>query len=137
MIRRRREYGQRHMCCSTRQKVAFHLRFRYWRPRAADQQAHDKIDKDRGGDGQEERTNKGGPVSRPNDPRKYVPMYVIAQTKLAEMHALGHRTLKAPAPKMVLGDIDCGHRPDQNIVQRYRNCGSELVAAENPRHSDR
>ena len=38
---------------------------------------------------------------------------------------------------MVFGDIDCRHCPDQNIVQRYRNRGSDLVAAENPRYSDR
>jgi len=38
---------------------------------------------------------------------------------------------------MVFGDIDCRHYPDQNIVQRYRNRGSDLVAAENPRYSDR
>jgi len=38
---------------------------------------------------------------------------------------------------MVFGDIDCRHCPDQNIVQRYRNRGSDLVAAENPRYNDR
>ena len=92
---------------------------------------------DRGGNGQEERTNKCGPEGRPNDPRKYVPVHVIAKTKLAKMHALSHRTLKAPAPEMVFGDIDCRHYPDQNIVKRYRNRGSDLVAAENPRYSDR
>ena len=107
------------------------------RPRAADQEAHEKIDNNRGGNGQEERTNKGGPERGPNYPRKYVPVHIVAQTKLAKMHALSHRTLKAPAPEMVFGNIDCRHCPDQNIVQRYRNRGSDLVAAENPRHSDR
>ena len=101
------------------------------------QQAHEKIDNDRGGNGQEERTNKGGPEGRPNDPRKYVPVHVIAQTKLAKMDALSYRTLKAPAPEVVFGDIDCRHYPDQNIVQRYCNRGSDLVAAENPRYDDR
>ena len=38
---------------------------------------------------------------------------------------------------MVFGDIDCRHCPDQNIVQRYRNRGSDLVAAENPRYANR
>ena len=103
----------------------------------ADQQAHEKIDNDRGGNGQEERTNKSRPEGGPNDPRKYVPVHVIAQTKLAKMHALSHRTLKAPAPEMVFGDIDCRHCPDQNIVQRYRNRRSDLIAAENPRYGDR
>ena len=116
----------------------FDLSFNHLRSSgAADQQAHEKINNDRGGNGQEERTNKGGPEGRPNDARKYVPVHVIAQTKVAKMHALGHRTLKAPAPEMVFGDIDCRHCPDQNIVQRYRNRRSDLVAAENPRYGDR
>ena len=54
-------------------------------------------------------------------------MHVIAQTKVAKMHALGHRTLKAPAPEMVFGDIDCRHCPDQKIVKRYRNRRSDLL----------
>ena len=53
------------------------------------------------------------------------------------MHALSHRTLKAPAPEMVFGDIECRHCPDQNIVQRNRNRRSDLIAAENPRYGDR
>ena len=104
---------------------------------AADQQAHEKINNDRGRNGQEERTNKGGPEGRPNDPRKYVPVHIIAQTKLAKMDALSYRTLKAPAPEVVFGDIDCRHYPDQNIVQRYRNRGGDFIAAENPGDEDR
>jgi len=53
------------------------------------------------------------------------------------MYALSHRTLKAPAPEMIFGDVDCRHCPDQNIVQRYRDRGRDLVAAENPRYGDR
>jgi hypothetical protein len=53
------------------------------------------------------------------------------------MHALSHRPLKAPTPEMVFRDIDCRHCPDQNIVQRYRNRRSDLIAAENPRYGDR
>jgi hypothetical protein len=34
---------------------------------AADQEAHEKINNDRGGNGKEERTNKGGPERRPNN----------------------------------------------------------------------
>ena len=117
---------------------AFHLQSIFLRGScAADQQAHEKINNDRRGNGQEKRTNKGGPVGGPNDPRKYVPVHVIAQTKLAKMHTLGYRTLKAPAPEMIFGDIDCRHRPDQNIVQRHRNRGSDFVAAKNPCYSDR
>ena len=53
------------------------------------------------------------------------------------MHALRHRTLKSPTPEMVFGDIDCRHYPDQNIVQRYRNRRSDLIATKNPRYDDR
>src|SRR4249919_2761257 len=124
--------------CQRVEDNTFHLLFNLLRSSGtADQQAHEKINNDRGGNGQEERTNKSGPESRPNDARKYVPVYVIAQTKLAKMDTLSHRTLKAPAPEMVFGHIDCRHCPDQNIVQRYRNRGSDLIAAENPRYGDR
>ena len=66
-----------------------------------------------------------------------MPVYVIVQSKLAKVYPLSYWPIQYPAPQLVFGNIDCRHCPDQNIVQRYRNCGSDLVAAENPRHSDR
>jgi hypothetical protein len=66
-----------------------------------------------------------------------MPLYIIAQPKLAKMNALGCRAIEAPAPQMVFGNIDRGHRPNQDIVQRHRYRSCNFVASENPSHSDR
>ena len=66
-----------------------------------------------------------------------MPMHVIVQSKLAKVYPLRGWAIQYPATELVFGDIDCRHYPDQNIVQRYRNRGSDLVAAENPRYDDR
>ena len=66
-----------------------------------------------------------------------MPVHVIVQPKLAKMYPLRRWAIKYPATELVFGDINCRHYPDQNIVQRYRNRGSDLVAAANPRYNDR
>ena len=64
-------------------------------------------------------------------------MHVIVQSKLAKVYPLRHWAMQYPATELVFGEIDCRHYPDQNIVQRYRNRRSDLVAAENPRYGNR
>src|SRR3954464_581189 len=109
--------GKAAFICQRVEDNAFHRSLHLLRSSgAADQESHEKINNDRRRNCQEERPDKGGPEGRPNDPRKYVPVQIIAQTKLAKMHALGHRTLKDPAAELVFGDIDCRHYPDQNIM---------------------
>ena len=66
-----------------------------------------------------------------------MPMHVIVQSKLAKVYPLRHWAMQYPTTELVFGEIDCRHYPDQNIVQRYRNRSSDLVAAENPRYDDR
>jgi len=58
-----------------------------------------------------------------------MPLYIIAQPKLAKMNALGCRAIEAPAPQMVFGNIDRGHRPNQDIVQRHRYRSCNFVAS--------
>ena len=64
-------------------------------------------------------------------------MHVIVQPKLAKVYPLRHWAMQDPATELVFGEIDRRHYPDQNIVQRNRNRGSDLVAAKNPRYGDR
>ena len=64
-------------------------------------------------------------------------MYVIVQSKLTKVYPLRCWAIEYPATELVFGDIYRWHYPDQNIVQRYRNRGSDLVATKNPCHSDR
>ena len=66
-----------------------------------------------------------------------MPMHVIVQPELAEMHALGYWAMEAPATQLVFGDIECGHRPNHYVVQRHRNSSGNLIAAENPGHRNR
>ena len=66
-----------------------------------------------------------------------MPMHEIAQSKLAKMHALRWRPMQTPAAQLIFRKIDRGHRPDHDIVQRYRNRSCNLVATADPRHADR
>lgn len=66
-----------------------------------------------------------------------MPVHIIAQSKLAKMHTLGCGAPEAPAAQMVLGDVERGHRPNHDVVERHRDCGCDFIATENPRHSDR
>src|SRR5882724_12043155 len=104
---------------------------------AANQQPHQKINNYCRGDREEKRTDKSGPERGPNDARKNMPMQIVVQAKLTEMHAPSRWAPKAPAPQMIFGNVDRGHRPNHYIVQRHGNRGCDLVAAKNPRDSDR
>ena len=45
--------------------------------------------------------------------------------------------MQAPAPQLILGKIDRGHRPNSDVVHRHRNRSCDFVATANPRHGDR
>src|SRR6266508_75673 len=66
-----------------------------------------------------------------------MPVHVIAQSKLAKVHALGYGTTDAPAPQMIFGKVDRGHRPNHYVVQCHGNRSCDLIATKNPCHSDR
>jgi len=64
-------------------------------------------------------------------------MHVIVQSKLVKVYPLGRWAMQYPATELVFSKIDRRHYPDQDIVQRYRDRGRDLVAAENPGYDDR
>ena len=66
-----------------------------------------------------------------------MPVHIIVQPKLAEMHALRYRAIQDPAPELVLGKIKSRHRPNHDVVQRHRYRSRDLIAAAGPRHSNR
>ena len=104
---------------------------------AANQQPHQNIYNYCRRDREEERTDKSGPERGPNDAGKNVPMQIVVQAKLTEMHAASRWAPKAPAPQMIFGKIDRRHRPNHHIMQRHGNRSCDFVAAENPRYDDR
>ena len=104
---------------------------------ATNQQPHKKINNYCGRDRKEERTNGGGPQGRPDDARKYMPVHVVAQSKLPKMNALCYRPIEAPASQMIFGNVNCRHRPNEYVVQGHRNRSCDFIAAANPGHCDR
>jgi hypothetical protein len=106
-------------------------------PRSAHKHSHQKIDGNRRRNGKEQRANKRRPKRGPNDPRKHMPIQVIAEPELPETHTMRHRAMQAPAPQMIFGNIERGHRPNHHIVQGHRNGRSDLIAPTNPCYGDR
>ena len=66
-----------------------------------------------------------------------MPVHVIVEPKLAEMHTLSCWPIQDPASKLILGEIQRRHCPNHYVVQRDSDRSCDLVAAENPSHSDR
>ena len=66
-----------------------------------------------------------------------MPMHIVVQSKLAKVYALGDWAIQDPAPELVLRKIKSRHRPNQDIMQRHSNGGGDLIAAADPRHSNR
>src|SRR5207249_9351966 len=96
---------------------------------ATDEQAHNKIDHNCRRDRNQERADERWPERRPHHSRKNMPVHVIVETGLAEMHALGCWPVQDPRSHMILGDIQRGHCPNHYVVQRHSNGSSDFIAA--------
>ncbi len=66
-----------------------------------------------------------------------MPVHIIVEPELAEMHTLSCWPIQDPASKLILGEIQRRHCPNHYVVQRDSDRSCDLVAAENPSHSDR
>jgi hypothetical protein len=104
---------------------------------ATDQQAHDAVDNYCGRDRNEQRTDERWPKRRPYHSRKNMPVHVIVEPELAEMHTLSCWPIQDPTPKLILSDIQRRHGPNHYVVQRHSNRSCDLVATADPCHSNR
>ncbi len=66
-----------------------------------------------------------------------MPMHVIVEPELAEMHTLSCWPIQDPASKLILGEIQRRHGPNHYVVQRDSDRSGDLIAAANPGHGDR
>ena len=66
-----------------------------------------------------------------------MPVQVIMESELAEMHTLRCWPIQDPTSELIFGDIQCWHCPNHYVVQRHSNGGGDLIAAADPRHSNR
>ncbi len=66
-----------------------------------------------------------------------MPVHIIVEPELAEMHTLSCWPIQDPASKLILGEIQRRHGPNHYVVQRHRNRSCDFIAAENPGHGDR
>ncbi len=104
---------------------------------ATDQQAHNAVDDYCGRDRNEQRTDERRPERRPHHSRKNMPVHVIVEPELAQMHTLSCWPIQDPTSELILGEIQRGHCPNHYVVQRHSNRGCDLIAAANPRRGDR
>ncbi len=66
-----------------------------------------------------------------------MPIYVIAECKMAKAYVVRWRPTQSPATQFVLCEINRWHRKNDHVVQCNGNGSSDLVAATNPCRGDR
>jgi len=99
----------------------------------ANQQAHHKINNDRRGDREKERTNEG----RPNQPYKQAGVQIIVQPEMEAEAMQRHRPTQNPAAHLVFRKIDRRHCEDEHVMQRDRDRRRDFVTSTYPRHPNR